>query len=107
MTANYRVRFSEKEGWELQAQGVRVKRCKNESAEMRLVEMTPAASHPQWCEIGHCGCVVEGALDVEFESGTVRFEVGEAIVIPPGARHRHRPRAASKRVRFVLVDLAL
>jgi quercetin dioxygenase-like cupin family protein len=107
MTANCRFRFSEEEGWECPSKGLRVKWCRNDSAAMRLVEMTPSAKHPEWCELGHCGCVVEGVLDIEFENGTLRFEAGDAIVIPPGVSHRHRPKAASNRVRFVLVDLAV
>ena len=35
--------------------------------------------------------VVEGALDVEFDNGTVRLHQGELLTVPKGTRHRTRP----------------
>ena len=66
--------------------------------------MLQSATHPEWCCVGHAGCVIEGTLEVEFDAGAVRFEAGEGIAIPPGEAYRHRPRAISSRVRLALVD---
>jgi quercetin dioxygenase-like cupin family protein len=104
MTARYQLRFEEPEGWESPSKGVRQKRSKVGPAELRLLALEDSAEHPHWCEVGHAGCVVEGVLEIEFERETVRFEAGDGILIPPGAAHRHRPRAISKRVRLALVD---
>jgi mannose-6-phosphate isomerase-like protein (cupin superfamily) len=35
--------------------------------------------------------VVEGAIDVEFDAGTVRIHQGELLTVPKGLRHRTRP----------------
>jgi quercetin dioxygenase-like cupin family protein len=100
----YRVSFDDADGWESPSEGVRIKHAVHGSAKLRLVEMTASATHPEWCEVGHCGCVIEGVLEVELTNRIVRFEAGDGIVIPPGFAHRHRPRAASERVRLTLVD---
>ena len=105
MNIPYQARFDDAEGWESPSYGVRIKRVSNGSATLRLIELTPAAAHPEWCETGHSGCVVEGELEIEFKGGGVRFRAGDGIVIPAGAQHRHRPRAISERVRLALVDL--
>ena len=101
----YRASFDDAKGWEHLSKGIRVKRVSNGAACLRLIEMHSTAEHPEWCETGHSGSVVEGVLEIEFDDGVVRFEAGDAIVIPPGREHRHRPRAVSARVRLALVDL--
>jgi quercetin dioxygenase-like cupin family protein len=101
----YRARFDDPEGWESTGEGVRVKRVRNGPAELRLVEMLSSAKHPEWCEVGHSGCVLEGVLEIEFDAEMMRFEPGDGIVIPPGREHRHRPRVVSGRVRLALADL--
>ena len=101
---HYRARFDDVEGWESPSHGVRVKRLSNGPASLRLIEMLSTAEHPEWCETGHSGSVIEGEIEIEFDGGVVRFEAGDGIVIPPGREHRHRPRAISTRVRLALVD---
>lgn len=104
MMPPYRIAFDAPHGWESPASGIRIKRATNGPASLRLIELLSTASHPDWCETGHSGCVVEGLLEIEFDSCVVRFEEGDGIVIPPGTDHRHRPRAISERVRLALVD---
>ena len=43
---------------------------------------------PNWCENGHVGFIVEGALAFELEEGSMELGAGEAFVIDPGTRHR-------------------
>jgi mannose-6-phosphate isomerase-like protein (cupin superfamily) len=102
--SDHRIQFSDRHGWEDVAPGVRCRRAKNGIVQLRLVEMLSTAVHPEWCPVGHAGCVLEGILEVEFGSGSVRFSAGDGIVIPPGTAHQHRPRALSDRVRLALVD---
>ena len=104
MSTKYQLRFDDPAGWESPAPGMRQKRSKVGPAELRLLEMDASAEHPDWCEVGHAGCVVEGVLEIEFSGETVRFEAGDGILIPPGHTDRHRPRAVSKRVRLALTD---
>ncbi len=101
--SRYRARF-EDDGWESPAPGMRFLRRSNGPVELRLVEVLQSATHPEWCEIGHGGCVIEGVLEVELENEALRFEAGDAILLPPGKEHRHRPRAVTPRVRLALVD---
>jgi mannose-6-phosphate isomerase-like protein (cupin superfamily) len=35
--------------------------------------------------------VVEGALDIEFDGGTVRLQPGDLLTVPRGTRHRTKP----------------
>jgi quercetin dioxygenase-like cupin family protein len=100
----YRLRFDDLEGWESNAPGFRFKRQTNGAAGLRLVEMLSSASRPDWCVTGHSGCVLEGTLEMEFDNEVVRFQAGDGMVIPPGAAHRHRPRAITDRVRIAVVD---
>ncbi|MEZ5362711.1 MAG: cupin domain-containing protein [Bryobacterales bacterium] len=86
--------------------GVRVKRLSEDGVHLRLVEMLSTAEHPEWCEVGHAGCVVEGELEIEFEDRVVRYKAGDAILIPPGSAEPHRPKALTDPVRLVLVDYA-
>ena len=104
-TYGYCFSFDDPDGWENPAVGLRVKRVVVGSLEARLVEMQVSAKHPEWCEVGHGGCVVEGVLEVEFNDRVARYGAGDEIAIPPGVAHRHRPRAVSCRVRMMLVDL--
>jgi quercetin dioxygenase-like cupin family protein len=104
MHSPYRASFDEPDGWEAPGEGVRGKRVTNGPASLRLIEMLSTASHPDWCEMGHSGCVVEGELEIEFANHVVRYQTGDGIVIPPGPQHRHRPHALSERVRLALVD---
>jgi mannose-6-phosphate isomerase-like protein (cupin superfamily) len=102
--SDYRFRINEDGEWQSSAAGIRTKQRSVGAAGLRFVELLSTAYHPEWCNIGHSGCVVEGALEIEFPAETVRFEAGDGILIPPGESHKHRPRALTERVRLALVD---
>ena len=102
--SNYRASFDDPSDWQSTGPGVRSKLVHQGPVKLRLLEMTDSASHPEWCEVGHAGIVVEGVLEIEFDASVVRYDVGEAIVIPQGRAHRHRPKALTARVRLALVD---
>lgn len=101
---DYRIDFDSIE-WEPALKGTaRVKRIIRGGKIFRLLELTPDSQHPDWCLEGHLGSVLEGELDIEFSDQTIRFSVGDALLIPSGELDKHRPRAASARTVMFLVE---
>ena len=101
---DYRVAFADHD-WEPALGGsARLKRAARGGKVFRLLELTPASNHPDWCETGHLGMIVEGELEIEFEAKTVRFSAGDALMIPDGAASRHRPRALTERAVMFLIE---
>ncbi len=101
---DYRVAFTDQE-WEPAMNGTaRLKRIVRGGKVFRLVEMTPASQHPDWCETGHVGMIVEGALEIAFDKKTIRLAAGDALSIPHGAADRHRPRALTDRALMFLIE---
>jgi mannose-6-phosphate isomerase-like protein (cupin superfamily) len=92
--------------WEVSAAGVRFKVHHDGERQLRLLEFTRELEHPHWCETGHLGFVLEGAMQVEFADGSVEeFRAGDGVAIPGGEAEKHRPRALTDRVRLVFVEL--
>jgi len=75
--------------WESPAPGIRHKLYRCDSRVLRLVEYSRQMV-PHWCSKGHIGHIVDGSLEIEFGTGTYRFEVGDGVFIPPGPEHAHR-----------------
>ena len=101
---DYRVAFVDTD-WESALNGTaRLKRIVRGDKVFRLVELTPGSEHPDWCEVGHMGMIMEGALEIEFDDRTERFAAGDALCIPVGAADRHRPRALSERAVMFLIE---
>lgn len=98
----YRVDFDALP-WEAAMEGVRHKVVSCSGRRLRLVEYSRAMP-PHWCARGHCGYVLEGRIEIEFEDGTRVFGEGEGVFIPDGEEHRHRARALSDVVRVVFVE---
>jgi len=70
---------------------------------LRLVEYA-TDMQPHWCEKGHIGYLLEGTLEIRFESGALVFNAGDGIFIPAGKDHRHTARPVSDLVRAVFVE---
>ncbi len=101
---DYRIDFSCID-WAPALEGTaRLKRITRGGKVFRLVEMTPASEHPEWCEVGHIGMVVEGELEIDFDGENTIFHAGDALFIPDGASDRHRPRAISDRAVMFLIE---
>ncbi|PQA88026.1 cupin domain-containing protein [Hyphococcus luteus] len=102
---DYRVAFADQD-WAPAFEGTaRAKHVSRGGKTFRLLELTPASTHLDWCEAGHAGLVVEGEIEIEFdEAGPVRFAAGDALMIPDGAADRHRPRALSERALLFLIE---
>jgi quercetin dioxygenase-like cupin family protein len=75
--------------WESPALGIRHKLHRVDSRVLRLVEYSQEMV-PHWCSKGHIGQIVEGALEIEFGTGTLRFKAGDLVFIPAGPEHAHR-----------------
>jgi mannose-6-phosphate isomerase-like protein (cupin superfamily) len=98
----YRIAFS-CIAWESPMEGVRQKAFTDGHRRLRLVEYSRAMP-AHWCERGHYGYVLEGVLQVEFESVTHVLSEGDGVFIPDGAAHRHRAQVLSDVVRVVFVE---
>jgi len=99
----YKIEFDALQ-WESPAEGVRYKLVRRGSIQLRLVEFTPALSHPEWCTLGHTGYLLEGEMEVRFGEETIRYSAGDGILIPSGDAHKHIPRPISEKVRFISVE---
>jgi len=101
---DYRIDFSGVD-WEPALEGTaRLKRILRAGKVFHLVEMTPASEHPEWCEVGHTGMIVEGEIEIDFDGEKTVFHAGNALFIPAGADDRHRPRALSERAVMFLIE---
>jgi len=101
---DYRIVFSNVD-WEPTLGGTaRLKRVARAGKVLRLLELTLASEHPDWCEVGHVGMIVEGDLEIDFDGEKIVFQAGDALVIPQGAKDRHRPRALTERAVMFLIE---
>ena len=98
----YKVDF-QSIAWETPMSGLRHKVFQEGERRLRLVEYAKDMK-PHWCEKGHVGYVLEGTLEIEFESGVLVFDAGDGIFIRPGKDHKHAARVISDRVRVVFVE---
>jgi quercetin dioxygenase-like cupin family protein len=97
MSIPYKIHFDQIE-WETPVAGVRHKYIDHAGQRIRLVEYSKDLS-PHWCEKGHCGYLISGAMEIEYDHATITYNQGDGIYIPEGSSHKHRGR--------VLTDIAL
>jgi hypothetical protein len=102
------VPFGEME-WTDDAPGIRARETDVEGTRWAVVEYGEGVSREEWCEEGHRGYVIEGAIDYEFDNGRepLRAAEGEAFLLPPASlgdgAHRGR-NVASGPTRLFLID---
>ncbi len=95
--------------WTADAPGIRAREAEVEGTRWALVEYAQGASREDWCEEGHMGYVVAGAIEYEFDDGHVplRASEGEAFLLPPASlgdgAHRGR-NTANGLTRLFLID---
>ncbi len=99
----YKIEFDELQ-WQEPELGIRLKSFENENQQVRLIELSKGFSHPEWCEKGHVGYVLEGELEIEFESRIESYACGDVIFIPEGAEHKHRPSCKGDMVTFLSTE---
>lgn len=85
----YKVPFEEME-WQQLRPDVRQKVYCQGSKQFRLVDFKTSDGAECWCETGHIGYVLKGALSISFDGTVVSFKAGDGLFIPSGAAHKHR-----------------
>jgi quercetin dioxygenase-like cupin family protein len=58
--------------------------------QVRLVSFDTSDGPQHWCDVGHIGYVLEGALSIDFDGKVEHFKAGDGIFIPTGEEYRHR-----------------
>ncbi len=90
--------------WESPMEGVRSKTYKHDERQLRLVEFTREFAQPDWCTKGHCGYVLEGKLQIDFNGEIVVFIPGDGIFIPEGEGSKHSAKVLTETVKVILVE---
>jgi uncharacterized cupin superfamily protein len=98
----YRVDFAGLQ-WSSPMEGVRHKCVDQGDRRLRLVEYSRAMP-PHWCSRGHHGYVLEGEIEIEYETASVTYRPGDGIMIPDGPAHSHRARAVTDHVLVVFIE---
>ena len=99
----YKVDF-QSIAWEHGRPGVRFKVYCEGSRQIRLVEFATSAGDPHWCELGHIGDVLEGALQIEINGEVFSFAAGDGLFIPPGDASAHRVVRITPGTRLLMVE---
>ncbi len=60
--------------------------------------------HSDWCLKGHFGYIIEGKLELTFSDHADVYQTGDALFIPDGKEHKHRPRVLTDKVIFFSVE---
>lgn len=90
--------------WQPLLPGARAKIHRDGTKQLRLLELTPGFVEPTWCENGHAGFVLSGALEIDFYGEVVSYPEGSGIFIPGGSSSAHKARALTPVVRLLLVE---
>ena len=102
MTVQYKVDF-DKFAWESPIEGVRHKYIDQDNLRIRLVEYSKDMPL-HWCEKGHCGYLIEGQMEIEYENSKIIYKPGDGIFIPDGPDHKHRGRVLSDKVLVFFIE---
>jgi len=102
MAVQYKIDFDKLE-WNSPLSGVRHKYIDQNNLRIRLVEYSKEMM-PHWCEKGHFGYVVEGRMEIEYESSKIIYNPGDGIFIPDGAAHKHRASVLSEKVIIFFIE---
>jgi len=103
MNLKYRIVFDELE-WITPGDDIRYKCYQHDGFQLRLVEFGKKMMHPEWCLKGHLGYIVDGKLELTFSGEKEIYQPGDAIFIPDGERHKHRPKVLTDKVTFFSVE---
>ncbi len=103
MKLEYKIKFDELE-WITPGDDIRYKCYQHDGFQVRLVEFGKNMVHSDWCIKGHFGYIVEGKLELGFSGTTEVYEAGDAIFIPDGEEHKHRPKVLTDKVIFFSVE---
>jgi quercetin dioxygenase-like cupin family protein len=90
--------------WQQVRPDVRQKVYCEGSRQVRLVEFATSSGAEHWCETGHIGYVLKGALRISFDGTVLSFAAGDGLFIPPGAASRHRSVSIEQGTQLLMVE---
>ena len=90
--------------WQQVRPDVRQKVYCEGSRQIRLVEFETSDGAEHWCETGHIGYVLKGALSISFDGEVISFAAGDGLFIPAGAASKHRSVAIASGTRLLMVE---
>ena len=99
----FKVTFDKME-WQQIRPDVRQKVYCEGSRQIRLVEFETSDGAEHWCETGHIGYVLKGALSISFDGTVISFKEGDGIFIPAGAESKHRSVAISSGTQLLMIE---
>jgi quercetin dioxygenase-like cupin family protein len=99
----FKVSF-ETMAWEQVRPDVRQKIYCEGSRQIRLVEFDTSDGAEHWCETGHIGYVLKGALRISFDGNVISFKAGDGLFIPSGAASKHRSVQISPGTQLLMVE---
>lgn len=99
----FKISFDEME-WQQVRPDVRQKIYREGSRQVRLVEFDTSDGAEHWCETGHIGYVLKGALSISFDGKVISFKAGDGLFIPSGTPSRHRSVGISRGTQLLMVE---
>ena len=90
--------------WKSIALGCRIKSFEQDDKRIRIVEFSQEFQENEWCTNGHCGYVIEGEIEIDFDGRIESFSQGDGIFIPSGNANRHKHHATIHRAKIFLVE---
>ena len=103
MNLKYKIVFDELD-WTSPGDDIRFKCYEHGGFQIRLVEFGKSMVHADWCLKGHFAYVVDGELEMAFSEHSEFYQSGDAMFIPDGKEHKHRPIVLTDSVTFFTVE---
>ena len=103
VASHVRVRFDEL-AWEQPRPDVRQKVHCDDARIVRLVEFDTTDGPEHWCEVGHVGYVLKGALSVSYNGEVVAYQAGDVMLIPAGPGSRHRATSITAGTTLLMIE---
>ena len=88
--------------WEPVVEGARQKTTVRGNKRIRLLELTDSFVEHDWCVKQHAGSVLEGDLEIMFETHVERLGPGDGLLIE--SDEKHKARALTTRALLLLVE---
>lgn len=99
---NYKINFDEL-NWDTPIKGVRHKIVDQEGTRIRLVEYTREMPL-HWCCKGHAGYLLDGEMEIEYNSDKIIYKKGDGIYMPDGEEHKHKARVISEKAVVFFIE---
>lgn len=101
--SSFKVSFDTME-WQQIRPDVRQKVYCDGARQVRLVEFETSSGPEHWCETGHIGYVLRGALSISFNGEVISFKTGDGLFIPAGEASKHRAVAISPGTQLLMIE---